>query len=288
MSVASSGTSLVFCEGRPSSMDAQLLNRMIPTSSTLVVPVGGKRGMRAFIEGRLSVHSKLPSYIGFRDRDFDSEPPDQDILIKPEAKSADSKPIYLSRLACVESYFLEAGLLHTYWAKHQDSPKWQHGGVPEEESIASWVEQAARKIAPYQAVRWALASLKPGERWPELRTTWTKGSGSLPTNLEYDECLAKALKLVAKYQADTATVSLTHLKESAVEYHSRFEMPEFWSEKQFFLWFHGKDMMKALHKAKPKWISLRHYCEWAVGRLNWSKFGDLSELHQLLNQDLKR
>lgn len=64
---------LVFCEGTPGSYDYAILNRLIKNSNTKVVPVGGKFSLGAFIQGYLATYSQeqKPSYLAFRDRDFD-------------------------------------------------------------------------------------------------------------------------------------------------------------------------------------------------------------------------
>jgi hypothetical protein len=42
---------IIFCEGRPGSLDDLLLGSLIAGGQVLIKPVGGKHGMRAFIEG---------------------------------------------------------------------------------------------------------------------------------------------------------------------------------------------------------------------------------------------
>ncbi len=73
----------LFCEGKPDSFDALMLVKLEP-SKAAIVPSGGKYGINNFVQGRLSVYSKTPEYLVFRDRDFDAEPPDTPCLIAPK------------------------------------------------------------------------------------------------------------------------------------------------------------------------------------------------------------
>ena len=115
----------LFCEGKPKSLDALLLNSLLlGRADVQIVPVGGKYGMRAFIEGRLSDYETPPSFIGFRDRDFDKEPP-EDISLIRERESG--KPIWLTHRACAESYLLDGALIHEYWHDSSLGPSWRHG-----------------------------------------------------------------------------------------------------------------------------------------------------------------
>ena len=200
MSVVGPGTKLVFCEGGSESLDIRLLNRLLlEHPNTLVVPVGGKWGIRSFVEGRLSIFptDSQPEFVAFRDRDFDALPGLSPELIDLPGE----KPIFLSHRACVESYLLGADLIHEYWERHhREAPEWRHGPSPGSRGIFDWMDTAAKEIADYQAVRWALSRLKPGNRWPEVRTTWTKGSGHLPPSLHKDECLPQARRLIQSFE----------------------------------------------------------------------------------------
>ena len=74
---------IIFCEGRPGSLDDLLLGHLVPVGRVFIQPVGGKRGMRAFMEGYLGSYRELqPGYMGFCDRDFDAEPPEHPQLIR--------------------------------------------------------------------------------------------------------------------------------------------------------------------------------------------------------------
>lgn len=189
---------IIFCEGRPGSLDDLLLWHLLPAGQVLIQPVGGKYGMRAFIEGYLGSYPRSqPDYLGFRDRNFDVEPPERPQLIRLPGE----KPIWLSHRAAIENYLIDADLLWQYWTERESAPGWAHGPALSTDEIEDHIRESARELANYQAVRWALAKLKPGPRWPEVRTTWTKdGSGDIPTSLAYEDCLEQACQLVASFQ----------------------------------------------------------------------------------------
>ena len=60
MSVLGQRSKLLFCEGRPESLD---VSRLAGSSRTTIIPVGGKQRLGAFIQGRLSSLKERPSYI---------------------------------------------------------------------------------------------------------------------------------------------------------------------------------------------------------------------------------
>jgi len=113
VNVIGGGTKLLFCEGEPQSLDFRLLNGLLrgrpPT--TLIVPSGGKQGLRSFIRGRLAGYSSPLPYVVFRDRDFDVEPPIDVTLISPQPDGT----MFLTYRAAVKNYLLDATLIDSYW-----------------------------------------------------------------------------------------------------------------------------------------------------------------------------
>ena len=277
MNVTGGGTKLVFCEGEPQSLDYRLLNGLLRDRppATLVVPSGGKQGLRAFIRGRLTGYQNPPRYVAFRDRDFDVEPPASIALIRPYP----DRSIFLSYRAAVENYLIDAALIDGYWNEHSNSASnWNHGDSPGIDDIASWIDDAARGLIDYQAARWALASLKPSERWPELSTTWTDGSGHLPTSLAEDDCLVSAKRLVSDFKDDTRNISEDILLERYKRFSAEFASPDFMDRADYLVWFHGKDLGKAMQRQRPNSISVRHFLGWAADHIHWNDHPDLKEL----------
>ena len=182
MPVTASAVRLIFCEGKHAdSYDYRLLDRLLKPSITRIVPIGGKFGFNTYIDGSLSSYPQKPPFLAFRDRDFDLKPPETPTLLRIQG----SKPIWATYRACIESYLIDADLLREFWVALSVGPKWTYGSPPDLTVIREKLAVSAQQIAGYQAVRWALAGLKPENRWPEIRTTWLKGSGELPSSLAY-------------------------------------------------------------------------------------------------------
>ena len=269
---------LIFCEGQPDSLDSALLGRVKPPDAQ-ISPVGGKYGMGAFIQGRISGYkpNQCPDCLGFRDRDFDIEPPDKPELIR-FSKPQNKIPIWLTHRACIESYFIDAKLLHDYWEQSAIGPRWQHGQPPTVQEIQKKIFQAARELADYEATRWALAKLKPGPRWPEIETTWTDGSGHLPRSLEFNDCLTEARMLVSEFLSQVSGITTAGLEEAAQKYRSRFVQDDFHSQHSYLIWFHGKDLLVQLCRLLGTNFSHKHYAEWAVNHVTLGNYPDLQQL----------
>jgi hypothetical protein len=276
---------IIFCEGRPGSLDDLLLGHILPLGQVLVKPVGGKHGMRAFIEGYLGAYSDTnqPDYLGFRDRDFDVEPPEQPQLTRWPGE----KPIWLSYRAAVENYSIDAHLIHRYWAERENAPGWSYGPAPSLRVIEEKIQVSAQALADYQAVRWALAQLKPGARWPELPTTWTGGSGTVPDSLHYADCLTNAHQLVTSFQDNIRDVQTDRLSHYAETYRQKFSTVDFFEEEKYLIWFHGKDHLAQLCRCLAPNFPRRHYADWAAEHLDVRKHPDLLQLIKLARQNIE-
>jgi hypothetical protein len=146
------------------------------------------------------------------------------------------------------------------------------------EEIDAHIEVSAHDLADYQAVRWALASLKPGPRWPELDTTWTReGSGDIPASLIYGECLAEAARLVDTFDAQSQGIRSDCLQERAENYRERFHDRRFYQEHNYLVWFHGKDHLVLLCRQLATNFPRRHYVSWAAEHIEATKHPDLQE-----------
>lgn len=269
---------IIFCEGRPGSLDDLLLRYLMP-GRVFIQPVGGKRGMRAFIEGYLGSYSGSNlDYLGFRDRDFDIEPPERPQLIRLPGE----KPLWLSHRAAIENYLIDADLLRWYWTERDSTPGWAHGPALPTDEIEGHIRESARELVDYQAVRWALAKLKPGDRWPEVNTTWTRGSGFIPSSLDYDGCLAQARRLVTSFQEQAQDVHPGRLPEYAEAYRGRFNDRRFLESRGYLTWFHGKDhLVQLCHRLAPN-FPRRHYADWAAEHVDVRKHPDLQQLVTLV------
>lgn len=288
MSVLAPTARVLFCEGKPQSLDAALLNRLVEGNATMptIVPVGGKYGLKSFASGWRAGGKSPGNQIAFRDRDFDAEPGIEIQLIEePNGGPTSSLKVYLTHRAAIETYLLDADLIHQYWDEcHRLGHNWKHGPSDGRDAISQWMEDAAQSVVFYQASRWALASLKPGRRWPILETKWTGASGMLPDSLTENECWESARKLVEEFGTVAGSVSESRLREAFDRFKAQFQAPAFFASQQYMVWFHGKDLLKAMQRMKLNLFGLeRSFLPWAVERLAWRAHLDLCQLSELLS-----
>ncbi|MEG4397137.1 DUF4435 domain-containing protein [Microcoleus sp. BROC3] len=286
MSVVSSGK-ILFCEGAPTSLDYKLLNTLvdrITANTCTIVTVGSKFTFSKFAEGYFSASKALdPKYIVFLDRDFDVKPTDNCQLLQRANKSG-NKSIFLSYRTCVENYLLDANLIHNYWEEKynekQDNPTstWGHKNSPGVARISKLIETSARNLQAYQAVRWALGDLvNLSVAREQLKTTWTN-KGKLPKSLILQDCKIKALELVNQFRQAVELVRPEKFEDNLVVYEQLFAREEFWTQKQYLIWFNGKDIQKEMQRQDSTFISLSSFFDWAIPYLDINQHDDLIEL----------
>ncbi|MBM4423631.1 MAG: DUF4435 domain-containing protein [Chloroflexi bacterium] len=274
MAVTAASVGLIFCEGKDDSYDSRLLDRLLESSGPRIVPIGGKFGFNAYIDGYLSSYSQKPPFIAFRDRDFDLKPSAQPSLIRIPG----SKPIWATYRACVESYLIDTELIRDFWREKANGPKWEFGLPPEAPAIEQALVNSAQQIAAYQAVRWALAGLKPGNRWPEIKTTWLKSSGELPTSFAFDDCLSSARELVQTFLSEVGTVSIKKLEQTANQHLAVFSDSSFYENSLYLIWFHGKDLLRAFCENLSIQPLCKLYVTWAIDHFDINAHADLLAL----------
>ena len=288
MSVVRSGK-IIFCEGKPSSLDYRLLNRVVdslPGDRCTIVPVGSKFGFSTFAEGYFSGKTAVnPKYIVFRDRDFDVQPTPNCGLLQLDNRSG-NKPMALSYRTCVENYLLDADLIHTYWTEkyNEKQTTWGHQNSPGVDRISESIETSARNLQDYQAVRWALGDLvNMSTARQQLKTTWTK-KGKLPNSLNLQDCKNQALQLVNQFRLAVGAVTWDKFEDNLVSYQQLFNQEEFWTQKQYLIWFNGKDIQKEIQRQDSKYISLNSFFDWAIPQLDITQHPDLIELRTKIEQ----
>lgn len=296
MSVVSSGKiKIIFCEGKNTSLDYQLLSRIIADISgdqCTIVPIGGKFNFSLFSQGYFYKTNPDDNQdetinqrdIFFRDRDFDVQPT-SNIQLLP---FGNSKSTILSYRACIENYLLDANLIHNYWLEkfqeRQENPasKWGHGDSPGIDIISEWIQNSAKSLKDYQSVRWVLGDLtNMGAARRQLKTTWTGGSGQLPNSLTLQDCRESALQLISEFWQDINTITPEEFENRLNLYHQQFDQEEFWTEKQYLIWFHGKDIQKEMQRQQNNYISLKkEFFKWAIQNLDINQHPDLIELRE--------
>ena len=279
----------IFCEGKERSLDSQLLLRVLetlPAERPTIVGCGSKFSFPLFAQGYFSP-KELDSqkYLFFRDRDFDAKPSEEVRLLQLGSQS-----VWLTHRACIENYFLDPELIHNYWQekyieKQENNSKWAHKGSPGIDKIAQWIETAAKSLQDYQAVRWALGELLfSSPTRTQLKTTWTGGSGELPPSLALVDCRTEAIGLINQFRQAVETVTLDGFEASLASYHQQFSQSEFWLQKQYVIWFHGKDIQKQMQKQESQYISLETFFYWAANKLDIARHLDLTELRSKIEQ----
>jgi hypothetical protein len=289
-----SGGKTIFCEGKQTSLDYELLNRVvegIPGDKCTIVPAGSKFTFSIFAEGYFSRNQAVnQKYIVFRDRDFDVNPT-ENIQLLEIVNSREKVLAFLTHRACVENYLLDANLIHTYWREkyteklENPTSKWGHKDSPGVDLISAWIETSARSLQEYQAVRWALGDLlNMSAARKNLKTTWTGESGKLPASLTRQDCQSEALGLINQFRQAVEAVTPDNFEASLVTYQQHFSQEEFWVQKQYLIWFHGKDIQKEMQKQEPNYISLSSFFDWAITQLDITQYPDLMDLRTRIEQ----
>lgn len=290
MTVITGGTT-IFCEGKQSSLDYKLLNKIVGEISgerCTIVPAGSKFTFSIFAEGYFFPNAvKNQKYLIFRDRDFDAYPESTVQLLQPTGIR--NQRIALTHRSCVENYLLDPNLIDHYWiAKYQEkcqnpTSKWGHGDSPGIETISIWIENCARSLQFYQAVRWALGDLLSTSR-KQLKTTWTGGSGKLPESLDLQSCRNQALELIDEFKKGVEFVTAAKFSERLDFYQEFFSQENFWEQKQYIIWFQGKDLQKEMQRQQPNYISLSSFFDESIAQLNITLHPDLMELKMKIEE----
>lgn len=280
---------VIFCEGDRNSLDQLLLRRILQqypiANRPQIVPAGGKFTFTQFAQGYFFPNKlSQQKYLVFRDRDFDAIPTTDPKLIQLGR-------MYLTHRACIENYLLDAELINSYWqekyAQKQENPtsKWGHGDSPGVEEIATWISESASSLIDYQAVRWALGDLlrNTGAR-SQLKTTWTGGSGQLPPSLTLADCATEAINLINQFRQAVDAVTLDSFQASLTQYQQQFAEAKFWQQQEYLIWFHGKDIQKAMQNQRQDYISLKDFMKSVIPQLDIAQYPDFLELKDKISQ----
>ncbi len=269
-------TTILFCEGKPDSLDYLMLTEILPLGLVRIQPVGGKHSLPAYIRGYMADQTgmKQPIYLAFRDRDFDIEPSTTPELMQLRP----NQPIWMCHRAAIENYLIDAELIREYWTHRETAPGWSHGPAKTVVEIEADIRQSGVDLIDYQAVRWALAKIKPGLRWPEIRTTWTKGSGYIPSALNHEDCIGEARKLLSRFKDQIQGVSIEALEKFAEDFRRKFTEKRFIEDHKHCIWFHGKDLLKLLCGRLSPSFPRKNYSYWAAQHINPHKHSDLNQL----------
>lgn len=299
---------VIFCEGN---LDLDVLKKVTEnqSNSVTIVACGGKFSFSLFIQAYFSIDKNkndennekqnneenqktAKNYIIFRDRDFDIDPTSEIQLLQID-KLGDRA--FLSHRTCIENYLLDPELIHQYWiTKYEEQlenpiSNWGHENSPGIDKITQWIEDAANILRDYQAVRWALGNLcQLNASRKQLETKWTK---KIPDSLNLFDCKSQALSLINDFKNTVAEVTIDKFEESLDRYLQLFNQEEFWQQKQYLIWFNGKEVYKAMHKISQdkkrpykSYISMYDFSKWAINHIDINQYPDLMELRNKIEQ----
>ncbi len=92
------------------------------------------------------------------------------------------------------------------------------------------------------------------------------------------------LELIKQFRKAVDTVTQERFEESLEKYQEQFAQEEFWEQKQYLIWFHGKDIQKEMQRQKSQYISLNNFGDWAVANIDIDQHPDLRELQIKIEQ----
>ena len=117
-----------------------------------------------------------------------------------------------------------------------------------------------------------------------IHAYWTEGSGRLPELLSFSACHDEAVILIEQFRQAIKSITKEAFEARLTHYRTQFDQSEFWEEKQYFIWFHGKDLQKAMQQQNAQYISLKNFFKWAVTRIDFTQHADLNELRAKIEQ----
>jgi hypothetical protein len=117
-----------------------------------------------------------------------------------------------------------------------------------------------------------------------FKTTWTSGSGNLPTNLTEEYCREKALEHMqsARLKAEAWTAENFELKLNS--FIKQFD-EGFFHRLDFLIWYQGKDFQTALSRRLNN-FSINSYYKFVKKHFDHTRFSDLVELKKLVVNNL--
>ena len=277
---------ILFCEGEEGSLDKLVFNKLLgQISGVTLVPVGGKFNSTAFVDGYLrrggggGVLAPTTAAYFLRDRDFDFQVPmsPELISVKKNGGIAHNVSVYASYRTTLENYLITSLLLQEYIQSRPNPPQ---------VDIQQLIDEAARSILHYSTVRHALGKIRGHV---SLDTTWMKqGSGTLPETAvlaSLERCLIKAKEMISAYQSESALINEANFEQLVASFSAQFTAPQFWEDQEYFVYFQGKDLQKAITTHLNNLhvqISWSDYYRFAIDRIDFLQFPDYNQFFQLL------
>lgn len=263
----------ILCEGGKNSYDRKILDIIVTKMEGIdIIPMGGKLGSGAFLQGFLGSLDKHPSYLTFRDRDFDADVPETVCL----TQSPYQKKVYMSYRTTIENYLLLPENIFNFCQKKEI------GSFNNIAEVTAIFRKAAEDIKFYQAARWALGAIRVKI---ESGTSWTTESGELPQDLGEEACKNEAQKLLVAIQEQVKKWDYEHFERKYTDYLNSFDTA-FFEENKYLVHFQAKDLQAKLSDYLPAHngnsFSFSTVYNDSIHNFDYTKFPDLVELEGLL------
>lgn len=264
----------IYHEGHTEGFDADILEKTLPLDAQRQ-PIGGKFSAKAVIQTHENVApSKSDYWLFWRDRDFDKEP-EFCKLLDFDAKGK----ICYSHRTTIENYLLDAEMFYQFCLQTSVSFVWKskakHEGLKEIEFV---FKRQAEKIKSYQAVRYALSSIRNKTNL-QITNSWSGGSGTLPKSLIDTDCKSEGSKILeAVFNSVKIYCSPPEFEEfqkKVTHYLAIFDQ-NFFDNFDFLVWFQGKDLMASLQRVEI--FDEKKYYKFALKHFDYTRFPDLVAL----------
>jgi hypothetical protein len=157
---------------------------------------------------------------------------------------AKQKNAFATHRASIESYFIDAHLLHKYFVWLRNTPNYKTKKdiyIPTIDEIQTTILNAAKKMQDYQATRWALSKLKANNKF-FFETKWEKEDGKMPKDFSLIYCKSEANKLIASFANKARKINTTNFEKYLAEFTQKFSETDFYTQEKHLAWFHGKDL----------------------------------------------
>jgi hypothetical protein len=282
----------LYCEGKKDSLDYAILEKLIPSNSIQIVPIGSKNSANSIIhflefakEGEIdnNIVDKANYYFFFRDRDFDKDLkdyPTSRLFTIPENNNGEIiGQICYGEKTTIENYFFYPELFYEYI---KDKKEGIRNKITSIDDVKEKFITAAQKLKYYQATRYALS--KTPNSTIRLGNTWLDNSGKLPNNLTEQECQKTVKNLIENKKAKVDNWTYDDFQTQYTHFLNVFNEPNFFEEEKFLVWFQGKDFEASLRKELGDFGG---YYRFAKKHFDYKKFPDLIELRRLLEEKIK-
>ncbi len=275
---------IIYCEGTTGSHDRDILEKILDNLPSIptIEPLGGKRGAGGYISIHKNKVQNVDSYIFFRDNDFDYEEnrkcdeTNEEKLHIIEKKNPDGSLAgkwLISYRTTIENYLINPKHFFEYLILNK---KCTELNLNSEHEVKALFDKVAKEISAYQAIRHTLGKLRKNL---DLGTTWRKGSGDLPEQLDLEFCKIKALEKIREKRQEADEWSDEVFYKTLEPFLQRFNTSEFYIKMEYLIWFQGKDFTKHLRTilCQSEKFILEYY-KYAKSQINFIDFPDLRQL----------